>query len=81
MRFELLGRVHKELSITGHAFYETISLFLNWSIERFRLFVSIGRLPRCSSALTMLRPRSANKSLRRSLIDSCTRVTPIQWSA
>jgi K+/H+ antiporter YhaU regulatory subunit KhtT len=24
MRFELLGRVHKELSITGHAFYETI---------------------------------------------------------
>ncbi|HEX6726364.1 MAG TPA: TrkA C-terminal domain-containing protein [Nitrospira sp.] len=24
MRFELLSRVHKELSITGHAFYETI---------------------------------------------------------
>ncbi len=24
MTFELLGRVHKELSITGHAFYETI---------------------------------------------------------
>ena len=24
MRFELLGRVHEELSITGHAFYETI---------------------------------------------------------
>jgi K+/H+ antiporter YhaU regulatory subunit KhtT len=24
MTFELLGRIHKELSITGHAFYETI---------------------------------------------------------
>lgn len=24
MTFELLGRVHKELSITGHAFYETV---------------------------------------------------------
>ena len=24
MTFELLGRVHKELSVTGHAFYETI---------------------------------------------------------
>jgi K+/H+ antiporter YhaU regulatory subunit KhtT len=40
MTFELLGRVHKELSITGHAFYETvlsISELVNRKVQIIRL--------------------------------------------
>lgn len=40
MTFELLGRVHKELSITGHAFYETIlsiSELVNRKVQVIRL--------------------------------------------
>ena len=40
MTFELLGRVHKELSITGHAFYETVlalSELVNRKIQIIRL--------------------------------------------
>ena len=40
MTFELLGRVHKELSITGHAFYETIlsiSELINRKVQIIRL--------------------------------------------
>ncbi len=40
MTFELLGRVHKELSITGHAFYETIlsiSELVNRRVQIIRL--------------------------------------------
>lgn len=40
MTFELLGRVHKELSITGHAFYETvlsISELVTRKVEIIRL--------------------------------------------
>ena len=40
MTFELLGRVHKELSITGHAFYEgilSISEVVNRKVEIIRL--------------------------------------------
>jgi Trk K+ transport system NAD-binding subunit len=40
MNFELLGRVHKELSITGHAFYETIlslSELVNRKVQIIRL--------------------------------------------
>ncbi len=40
MTFELLGRIHKELSITGHAFYETIlsiSELVNRKVQIIRL--------------------------------------------
>ena len=40
MTFELFGRVHKELSITGHAFYETIlsiSELVNRKVQIIRL--------------------------------------------
>jgi len=40
MTFELIGRVHKELSITGHAFYETIlsiSELVNRKVQIIRL--------------------------------------------
>jgi K+/H+ antiporter YhaU regulatory subunit KhtT len=40
MTFELLGRVHKELSLTGHAFYETIlavSELVNRKVQIIRL--------------------------------------------
>ncbi|UVT17777.1 MAG: TrkA C-terminal domain-containing protein [Nitrospira sp.] len=40
MTFELLGRVHKELSITGHAFYETVlavSELVNRKVQIIRL--------------------------------------------
>ena len=40
MTFELLGRVHKELSISGHAFYETIlsiSELVNRKVQIIRL--------------------------------------------
>jgi hypothetical protein len=40
MTFELLGRVHKELSITGHAFHETvlsISELVNRKVQIIRL--------------------------------------------
>ncbi len=40
MTFELLGRIHKELSITGHAFYETIlsiSELVNRKVQIVRL--------------------------------------------
>lgn len=40
MTFELLGRVHKELSITGHAFYESvlsISELVNRKVQIIRL--------------------------------------------
>jgi Trk K+ transport system NAD-binding subunit len=40
MIFELIGRVHKELSITGHAFYETIlsiSELVNRKVQIIRL--------------------------------------------
>lgn len=40
MTFELLGRVHKELSVTGHAFYETIlsiSELVNRKVQIIRL--------------------------------------------
>lgn len=40
MTFELFGRVHKELSITGHAFYETIlsvAELVNRKVQAIRL--------------------------------------------
>lgn len=40
MTFELLGRIHKELAITGHAFYETIlsiSELVNRKVQIVRL--------------------------------------------
>jgi len=40
MTFELFGRIHKELSITGHAFYETIlslSELVNRKVQIIRL--------------------------------------------
>jgi hypothetical protein len=40
MRFELIGRVHKELSITGHALYETILVvaeLVNRKVQVIRL--------------------------------------------
>ncbi len=40
MTFELLGRIHKELSLTGHAFYETtlsISELVNRKVQIIRL--------------------------------------------
>ncbi len=47
MIFELLGRVHKELSITGHAFYETIlsiSELVNRKVQISRLHWQISTL-------------------------------------
>lgn len=55
MTFELLGRVHKELSITGHACYETvlaISELVNRKVQIIRLHWQASTLLERIDALT-----------------------------
>ncbi|MBK9306414.1 MAG: TrkA C-terminal domain-containing protein [Nitrospira sp.] len=78
MTFELLGRVHKELSITGQAFYETvlaISELVNRKVQIIRLHSHASTLLKQIDAVTgrlgqQIVTRVSDRLLEKPTVDS-----------